>query len=156
MIYVFDTSAFSVLFRNYYRDRFPSLWALFDELVDDERLISTREAGHEVSDSGLIPMLEWYNDNKQLFHTPNADEGLFIAQIYRVAHFQQNIEHRKILNGGRNADPFLIAKASVVNGTVVTSEKYKENATKIPNICKHFQVNCMSLEQFMAEENWTF
>ena len=34
-MYVFDTSPLSTLFRNYYRKRFPSLWASFDGLVVD-------------------------------------------------------------------------------------------------------------------------
>src|SRR5467141_2643406 len=29
-------------------------------------------------------------------------------------------------------------------------------ASKIPNICKHFNVPCMTLEEFMAAEGWQF
>lgn len=156
MVYVFDTSALSALFKNFYPDIFTSLWELFDELVDDGNLISTREAGREIMDSSIDSLLDWHKDNKDIFHTPTAAEGLFVAEIYKVPHFQQNIEKRKLLNGGKNADPFIIAKASVIQGTVVTTEKFKPNATKIPNICKKFDVNCMSLEEFMAKEGWKF
>jgi len=50
MTYVFDTNIFITLFSNYYRDRFPSLWVLFDEMIDKERITSTREALREIED----------------------------------------------------------------------------------------------------------
>jgi len=60
------------------------------------------------------------------------------------------------LQGNPVADPFVIAKAKVLNGCVVTQEKYKENAAKIPNVCKHFEILCIDLEKFMENENWKF
>ena len=67
-------------------------------------------------------------------------------------------EHRakKLLRGGRVADPFAIARAACENRIVVTTELMKPNAVKIPNICAHFGVGCMSLAEFMDAENWTF
>jgi len=38
----------------------------------------------------------------------------------------------------------------------VTTEKFKANGTKIPNICKHFDIECLSLEEFMEREEWEF
>jgi Domain of unknown function (DUF4411) len=69
-----------------------------------------------------------------------------------VHHFQQNLEQQKLLRGGRNADPFIIARAAVENRTVVTMELFKQNAARIPNICRHFNVRCMTLEEFMVAE----
>ena len=60
------------------------------------------------------------------------------------------------LKGGKNADPFVIAKAAVIGGTVVTMESEKPNSAKIPNICKHFEVPCVTLEAFMENEGWEF
>lgn len=156
MIYVFDTSAFSALFKNYYRDQFPTLWTYFDDLVDEGNLISTREAGRELKVFNNVALQAWYKNNKDIFHTPTPEEGLVVSKIYQVPHFQQNIERKKLYKGGFNADPFLIAKAFVIDGTVVTVEKFKTNATKIPNICMKFDVKCMSLEEFMKAENWKF
>jgi hypothetical protein len=42
------------------------------------------------------------------------------------------------------------------SGTVVTMEKFKPHAAKIPNICRHFGIACMTLEEFMGVENWRF
>jgi hypothetical protein len=155
-MYVFDNSPLSTLFRNYYRKRFPSLWKKFDALVADGGLISVREAYREIQDSNLPDLRAWAKDNAALFPTPSADEGAFIAKIYAIQHFQQNIEQQKLLKGGRNADPFVIAEAAISAGTVVTMELLKPNAAKIPNICHHFGIPCMTLEEFMEAEGWQF
>ena len=156
MTYVFDNSPLSTLFRNYYRRRFPTLWQHFDELVDNGDIVSTREALREIEDGAVESLREWAQQNSELFIMPNAEEGAFVARIYAVQHFQQNIELQKILKGGRNADSFVIAKAAVNGFTVVTMEQLRDNAVKIPNICNHFDIPWMSLEDFMEAEGWEF
>ena len=74
----------------------------------------------------------------------------------RAQHFQQNIERQKLLKGGKNTDAFVVARASVLEGTVATLEQLKPHAARIPNICDHFDVPCMTLEEFMEAENWRF
>ncbi len=130
--------------------------AEFRQLVAAGHLVSTREAFREIEDGPIEGLLEWARNNRVLFATPTPEEGAFVAQIYAVRHFQQNIEQKKLLRGGRVADPFVIARAACENRTVVTNEVKKPNAVKIPNICEHFGVNCMSLEEFMEAEKWSF
>lgn len=155
-IYVFDNSPFSTLFRNFYRRRFPTLWVRFDEMVEDGRIISTREVLRELEDGSPTGCLEWANANRNVFTTPTAEEGAYVGRIYSVSHFQQNIERKKLYKGGKNADPFVIAKAGINNFVVVTMENGPENAAKIPNICAHFSVDCINLEGFMEAEGWSF
>jgi hypothetical protein len=124
-MYVFDTSPLSTLFKNYYRKRFPTLWRNFDGLVAAGGLVSTREALREIEDGPIADLRDWAGGNHALFSTPNAAQGAFVARIYSVGHFHQNIEQQKLLRGGRNADPFIIARAAVEertrnNGTVQT------------------------------------
>jgi hypothetical protein len=155
-MYVFDNSPLSTLFRNYYRNRFPSLWRNFDALVDEGALVSTREVFREIIDGPITELRDWAEDHQNLFATPTAAEGTFVAKIYAVSHFQQNLEQQKLLKGGLNADPFVIARAAVEKRRVVTMEKLKPHAAKIPNICQHFGIGCMTLEEFMEAENWQF
>ncbi|MDY0870368.1 PIN domain-containing protein [Dongia rigui] len=155
-MYVFDTSPFSTLFKNYYRSRFPSLWKLFDEMVIDGRIVSTREVGREIADGPIEAARLWAVGNQAVFTIPGADEGAFVGKIFAVPQFQQNIEQQKLLKGGKLADPFVVAKAAANGFTVVTVEKFKDNSAKIPNICQHFGVPCFDLERFMEEEGWTF
>jgi hypothetical protein len=156
MSYVFDNGPFSTLFRNYYRKTFRTLWENFDALVASGSIISTREVLRELEDSADEALRDWAKAHHDLFTTPTAPEGLFVAKIYAVAHFQHNIEQQKILKGGKMADPFVIAKAAVDGRIVVTMEKLKPNGAKIPNVCQHFGVPCLSLEEFMEREQWEF
>lgn len=137
MSYCFDNSPLSALFKNYYRRAFRSLWERFDELVDNGSIVSTREVLREIEDRGPESLQEWAKDHRVLFTMPTPAEGNFVAGIYRVAHFQRNVEQQKLLKGGNVADAFVIAKAAVEGLTVVTMELFKPNAVEIPNICRH-------------------
>ena len=154
-MYVIDTSVISSLHRNYYRSRFVTLWERFDAMVTEGRFTSTREAFRELEDQAGDGF-EWAKNNSGLFITPDAKEGAFVAKIYSIKHFQANIEKQKLLRGGKNADPFLIARAASLGATVLSMEQFKDNAAKIPNICKHFDIPCVDLRGFMEKEDWVF
>ena len=157
MTYIFDTNSLSNVLNHYYPDRFPSFWDKFTEATKEGILGSVREGRFELLerfDNDEIKRLEKYNAD--FFAKPTPKELVFITQIYSVSHFQQNIEKKKLLKGGSFADPFIIAKANAVKGIVVTEEKFKENAAKIPNICKHFGIGCVNLEGFLRKEDWKF
>jgi hypothetical protein len=156
MSYVFDNSPLSALFKNFYRKTFRSLWENFDDLVARGEIVSTREALGEIEDGAPDNLLTWAQQHARLFATPTAAEGAFVTRIYSVRHFQQNIEQQKLTKGGKNADPFVIAKATIENRAVVTMEQFKPNGTKIPNICQHFGIPCLTLEEFMEREGWEF
>jgi Domain of unknown function (DUF4411) len=98
-------------------------------LVGNDDIVSTREVLREIEDGAVEGLRDWA---------------------------AQNIERQKLLKGGRNADPFIIAKAAVTQCTVVTMEQFRPNAVKIPNICGHFGIPCMTLENFMESEGWEF
>jgi hypothetical protein len=144
------------MFRHYYPERFPSLWQRFDAMIDAGALVSVSELAKEL-DGQEDRLSQWVNDNGEVFHKPTLDEMTFVATIFEVAHFQGLIRQQERLQGRPVADPFVIAKAARVDdGCVVTSERFKENAAKVPNVCKHFGVAYIDLEAFMARENWTF
>ncbi|MBN8830378.1 MAG: DUF4411 family protein, partial [Sphingomonadales bacterium] len=120
------------------------------------RVFRNEEVRHECVDGPVETLRDWAGEREEFFHIPVAAEGRFVGQIYGVVHYQQNIEQRKLVKGGRNADPFVIAKAATEGRCVVTMEQFKDNGTKIPNICDHFGVDCLSLEAFMEREGWEF
>ena len=66
------------------------------------------------------------------------------------------VSEQDLLAGNLRADPFIIAKAKVLNGCVVTEERRKPNAAKIPNVCEHFGVDYTNLQGFMEREGWRF
>lgn len=156
MSYVFDTNAFSQLFHSYYRNRFPTLWQQFDELIDNGEITSTREVAREIEGDRVVALRNWAQNKRHLFPSPDAAEATFVGQIFSVTHFLQVIEQRKLIKGGLNADPFIIARAHSLGRTVVTLESAPPNGAKIPNICHHFGIPCISLEGFMEAEDWVF
>jgi hypothetical protein len=157
MIYVFDTSSLVVLFRYFYPDRFPSLWEKFESTIAHKEFISAREVINEINNYAYVDRLsDWANGNKELFPTPTEEELSFVTDIFAVDHFQNMIRRKERLQGKPVADPFVIAKAKIVQGTVVTQELWKDNSAKLPNVCDHFNIPCIDLENFMEKEDWTF
>ena len=149
MIYVFDTSAFSQIFKNYYRPSFPSLWTNFDRLVVQGRITSTREVQRELEDSNIPEIKEWTKENCNVFPTPSLEEAKTVAQIFAKKRFQESIKLRKLLNGDKNADVF-------VGATVVSQENRRGGTGKIPTICNYFEISCRNVQEFMQYENWIF
>lgn len=157
MIYVFDSSPLIDLFKYYYPDRFPSLWENFDALVLEHRIISVREVRNELEGHG-DRLSDWVKDSHEFFLTPTTDELNFVAEIFKVPHFQALVRKKERLQGKPVADPFVIASAWVLEeeGCVVTQEVKKPNAARIPNVCEHFDILCLNLEAFMENEKWRF
>jgi hypothetical protein len=85
---------------------------------------------------------------KSIFHNATNDEAIIVSQIYSIRNFQNGVKEQNIYNGRPVADAFIVAKAKVLDGTVVTREQYSPHAAKIPNICEVFNVKCMGEEEF--------
>lgn len=157
MVYIFDSSPFIVLFRHFYPSRFPSLWEKFESMIEDEKIISVREVANEINSYGNEDrLIEWARNHKELFLKPNREELLFVTEIFKVEHFQTLIRKKERLQGKPVADPFIISKAKILKCTVVTQEQWKENSAKLPNVCEYFEIECIDLENFMENEDWTF
>jgi hypothetical protein len=91
-----------------------------------------------------------------MFLTPGTEEGKFVAEIFKVPHFQQLVGEQQRLLGKYVADPFVVACAFACGGTVVTEEAVKDNAAKIPNVCKHFSVKFTNVQGFLEANGWQF
>lgn len=156
MIYIFDTCSLSNL-KHFYPGVFKSVWAGLDDLYKMGRFVSTREVWNELQRGNPDQHVnDWLKDRKELFKTPTTAELIFVSDIFKVPHFQGLIGQKQRLKGTPVADPFVIACAKIHGGTVVTEEELKPNAAKIPNVCDHFSVPCINLNDFMHQEGWSF
>lgn len=155
MIYVFDSSTLIRLFKNFYPKSFPSLWEKFAQVVNSGNIISVREVFIEIEDYD-DRLSEWAKRNRAFFQQPSKDELVFVADIFKVTHFQSMVRTQERLQGKPVADPFVIAKAKILKGCVVAEESKKPNSSRIPNVREYFDINCLNLEGFMERENWTF
>lgn len=156
MTYIFDNGSLSKL-KHFYPQIFQSVWTGLDQLIATEKLISTREVWNEMQNGQPhITTTAWLKQRQKIFMVPTGAELSFVAEIFRIPHFRTLIGEKEQLRGTPVADPFVIAVAKVRGGTVVTEELFKPNASKIPNVCAHFNVPCITLEGFMNSQSWKF
>ena len=156
-LYVLDTSTLSQLFLSYYRDNFPTLWHKFDKLLKDSRIVSTREVLLELGDGHRAEKAHrWAKIHEHLFSDPTPEEARFVARILQQPRFQNILMGRKQKVRKRSADPFLIAHAKQLGGTVVTEEAQRLETASIFAICAHFDIPCIILKQLMDQEGWVF
>lgn len=156
MIYVFDTSAFIVI-SHYYPERFPTFWDRFEKYTNDGKIYSVREVFNELNTQASKPHLaEWIKKHKSIFLIPGQDEMNFTSEIFKIPHFQYLVSKKQQLKGTPVADPFVIASAKMKSACIITEESKKENASRIPNICEHFNIECTNVEGFMEKEDWEF
>ncbi len=96
---------------------------------------------------GNDDLAAWAKNNSDIF-IPVSDETtqnnlINIMEYIKSLTMLKDCATDEFANG---ADPWLIAKAMTINATVVTLEKLNlENRRKIliPNICKHFAIECI-------------
>jgi hypothetical protein len=155
-LYLFDTNTFRVL-GGYYPETFGSFWENIDKAVSAGLIASVREVKKEMDNQDTSEhVMTWAGANAHLFAPPTEDDMRAVAEILSVPHFTQLIGEKQRLKGMPVADPFLIARGKVESACVVTEEKLKQNAAKVPNVCHHFGVECTNLQGFLREQGWRF
>jgi len=167
MRYVLDTGFF-VIARGYYPTVFPSFWNKFTEAVENGIVSSVSEVKKELENYAVkqTHLAQWISDNNQIFERPNDDVQQNVSIIMGM--FRKVLDAKKRLKGGPWADPFVIARAWNLKGTVVTGEKSdveksdkslnRDEITKIPDVCAYLssEVRCITPEDFMREMGWSF
>lgn len=144
-LFLLDSNIFIEAKNRYYSFDFcPAFWDFLDKEIDKNTILTIKEVYNELS-NGDDNLADWIKERKDSsFFIPFDDEETQkefakIAQ-YIVNNFSQE-EATKFLSV---ADPWLIAKAKVLEATIVTHEVLAPPNTKkvkIPNICVHFGVN---------------
>ena len=157
--YVFDTG-FLIIIREYYPETFPSFWRKLDSMVKEERVSSVDEVVEEIKryrgEQGHL--LEWVKANRDIFTKPDFNEQTKVKEIFSIERFQHLVTKKKQMQGRAVADPFVIARAWVINGTVVTREPPAKDPAhpNMPDVCQHFNIPCLTPQLFMKEEDWKF
>lgn len=145
MSYVFDTGPFIELNR-LPRDVFPGPWEAIEAALNDGTILSCREVYNEINDrTGALK--SWASTYKEeVFTRPDLEEQAFVGEV--LERFPLLLKKAAIEEGRQDADPFVIARGNLLGYTVVTTERFKPNAEKIPNACKHFGIECCDLYEF--------
>ena len=161
--YVLDTGFF-VISRYYYPRTFPSFWEKIDEMVRSLRVSSVQEVLQELEAYGGEQgyLSDWIKNNKGIFTQLTPEEQSKKAEMMKVDIFQELVKVQVRLKGRLMADPFIIAKAAVRGGIVVTRElsskiaNNKPGKIRIPDVCDHFSIPCISPQEFMEQRDWKF
>ncbi len=177
--YIIDTSAVIALYRERYPRRiFESLWNDIDSLVETGKLLtvnkvvaeleSSREGSDLASDVARenLEMFVWAS--KALSKIEDLDEGL--ADEVEVRGIELSTIHRDWIEKPDVADPFVIAAAEILEGTVVSDERGRHSLqsleshkqidgvypreTKIPSVCELIGVNHLNLVEMFEAEGW--
>lgn len=151
MIFIVDNNVFSRAFNTMAFDVFEDIWLPWSDLMEKGTIVSVDEVYCELlvrwsekSEEG-----KWLKNHKDSFHKPSNDEGYIVSDIFKNRKFRESIKESSLRNGSPEADAFIIAKAKVENGIVVTSESDKKpNSEKIPNIAIAFDVPYMNMDEF--------
>ncbi len=159
MPYVLDTGFF-IISRDYYPDIFPGFWESMKEAAENGILFSVREVKKEIENYGgpQEHLHNWIKSYINIFDAPTQGEVNRVREILGIPKFQHLIKQKDRLQDKPVADPFVIARAWEIGGTVVTRELLSkdEKAPNIPNVCSHFGVPCINPEEFMKQVGWRF
>ena len=135
-------------------DLAPRFWSLVDEFIKSGQIASSILAFRELRES-IGEMAEWASRqrNTGLFIEPDDDVQESYSKIvaYIASRYPDNQARRRFLSG---VDPWLIAHAMTYGGKVVTlEEEVRDDSAKvkIPNVCEHFQVGCITTYEMLRE-----
>ena len=156
MEYCIDAGVFITAFRTYYAfDIAPLFWEALITLAENKIITSPIAVYSELME-GDDELKEWAKNHRDmLFIDPDSEVVDAYRQIVDFTNNRYDDAHwiRDFLDG---ADPWVVAQAKSNNLIVVTTEGKKSTeeinkATnrfrgriKIPNICDHFGIKCIS------------
>jgi hypothetical protein len=151
--YTIDINILVSFFRKggvYNKDILTTLWSKVNEYIESGKIISHTEVFKEIRKGykqvgKKDDLYLWASSRKNFFHTYHPDE---IDIVKKIGCVNPNfLVQRK---EDYNADPWLIAQAKINNLIVITDEGPGDS--RIPGICKHFDVNCVNLMGFLEKE----
>jgi len=149
--YCIDTSALIDLKKEYPQDIFPSVWKDLENLISNGLLIAPRQVLEELKKIE-DELLKWVRKRKGMFRELNINQIKDVKDI--LNRFPKLVDADK---PGPHADPFVIALALTESCTVITSEHSgTPDKPKIPDVCAHYGVKCLSLLEFFREQGWEY
>lgn len=162
MDYLLDSNIFIEAKNRYYgMDICPGFWDWLDRANQSGDVSSVTLVGGELSD-GNDPLGDWATDRlSSSWFLDIADEETQVC-FGEISNFVMTSEQYPLHAREHflaKADPWLIAKARVLNSTVVTHEIYSPDirrAVKIPNVCQQFGVSYMDTFDLLRQHSASF
>lgn len=150
--YCLDTSSYIELKNKYPRDVFESLWEIFEDFINDNKMKSPQLVFDELLEGdSQEDIVKFIKIHKGLLLQEFCEE-IDNTNQYLTKKYPEFVEKdtNQVKN---NADLFVISTAKVNNLIVITEERRKEKSKKrIPNICDLEGIECMSLLDMIKRE----
>lgn len=151
--YVIDASIWINVWRTHPPDIYVSVWARIDMAIGNGTIRSPEDVRQEL-ERGTDDLAEFLSRRDGLFAA--LDE----AQMVAVGEVQTRCEGLADEDGERNrGDPFVVALARILGGTVVTAERSRRDPNgrpRIPDACQEFGIPCLNWFDFLREVGWAF
>jgi len=153
LIYLLDANTYIQAKNLYYQMSFcPAYWSWLDQQCQISSLASIQTVYEELAD-GDDELSDWVKGRKEHFIPVSRND--IQEKFADIAQYVVQLNGKKqefVAEFLSKADPWLIATAAVIGGTVVTHEvPVPENSTKvkIPNICEAFGVPYITTFQLL-------
>jgi Domain of unknown function (DUF4411) len=132
----------------------PGFWSFMDTKVAEGMICASTRVYHEIVDESDDDLATWAKDRRGLpfFVDPNEEVQGALTEIADFVHGNYEPVHAQRFLAG--ADPWIIAHVKAAGGSLVTLETMTDpNAkkVKIPNVCAHFGVPCVSLLTMLTD-----
>ena len=155
--YCIDTSSFVNLHQWRPAHRYPQIWAHFESLTVDDRLIAPRPVLKELA-AREDALVKWARQHKSVFK--KTAPGL-VGRVQEILkRFPDLVDPNAI---EESADPFVVALAVEEGHTtlgekviVVTEEKYTPGRCRIPHVCEVYKLKYLTVHQLFLFEGWQF
>ena len=148
-MYIIDSSFFIENNRLHLTfDKHPEFWSWLVHLANLKIISIPKMVYNELIEAG-DKLSIWIEENKNVFVDTISASYKFNTVIEAYG-FGEDVSPNRL-----NADPWVIAHALAVSGTVVTSEKSGKQTSpfkkKIPSICSILNVRCCTIITFLWE-----
>ena len=148
--YIIDTSALlsQKHDRDYRRSVFKSYWDKTDDYIKEGIIVTCSEVDEEIGDPeiqkhfhSLLPTV------LPIDYTTQDNVRRIVTENPKMIEFTQNGK------GSSSGDAFLIATA-MQYGLIVITQENSNNSRKIPQICKTYGIEAISIIEFWERENF--
>jgi hypothetical protein len=146
--YIIDSSALFDMKRNYPPNVFKGVWEKFNNLCDEQIIISVREVYNEIK-RGSDWLVEWADKHNKIFYEP-----ISIAEFKLIGELQDKYPFWvDIYSDKPAADPFVIASAFTKKIIIIQHELPHRN---LPRIAEELGLTCIRLQEMFELEKWEF
>ncbi|KDE21230.1 hypothetical protein AZ09_03810 [Acetobacter aceti 1023] len=161
MTYILDSNVFIQAKNSYYGfDICPGFWTWLDTEGQKKKIVFLSMVCDELID-GNDDLAEWAKSRQHVVWRQDVDDEITQKNFSRIAASVMSGPYKQTAKEHflSKADPWLVAKAMTIGGTVVTHETPNVTSFRrvpLPNICTDFQVPWINTFELLRSKGVVF